>query len=65
MGVNKEVAKLLPVEEGTTRSPYLRVIPDQKATVAKYASENDTRRILTAHQKKVLYADGEMHTRLN
>ena len=38
--VNKEEAKLLPVEKKTTRSPYLRATPGQKAIVAKYASEN-------------------------
>ena len=37
---NKEVQKLLLVEGRTTRSPYLRATPDQKAIVAKYASEN-------------------------
>ena len=44
-------AKLLPVEERTTKSPYLRATPDQKAVVAKYASENGIVSAIRLYQK--------------
>ena len=36
---NKEVSKLI-TSAGRKRSPYLKVMPHQKAAIAKYAAEN-------------------------
>ena len=51
---NKEIQKLLPVERRMTRSPYLRATPDQKAIVAKYASENGIVSAIRRYQKDLM-----------